>query len=201
LSKAVAIANDADPDLLANFDNARLVPANVIEPATHWIDEHTIEHYFVDEDGNKIGDGKSISVTIPTHGEYIVIRTKALLDGQPFPDDLKGGASRAGYDTPDPSLNYYGWVHNEGVISKIGIHIHATFDVFNKRWPNPSAEQEDANASGLINMKSKYGFFYYGKPDENGITEYILHCPLDYSRVNDDGNFLVQRSHCMLHQG
>ena len=38
LSKAVAIANDADPDLLANFDNARLVPASVVELATNWLD-------------------------------------------------------------------------------------------------------------------------------------------------------------------
>ena len=189
LSKAVAIANDADPDLLANFDNARLVPANVIEPATHWIDEHTIEHYFVDEDGNKIGDGKSISITIPTHGEFIIIRTKALLDGQPFPDDLKGGMPRAGDDTPNPSLNYYGWVHNEGLISKIGIHIHATFDVFHNRWPNPSAEGEGRDAFGLVNPTSEYGFILTAKPYENGITEYVLHCPLDYDRVNDEGNF------------
>lgn len=192
LSKAVAIANDADPDLLANFDNARLVPANVIEPATHWIDEHTIEHYFVDEDGNKIGDGKSISVTIPTHGEYIVIRTKALLDGQPFPDDLRGGDARAGDDTPDPSLNYYGWVHNEGVISKTGIHTHATFDVFHNRWPNPSAEQEGRDAFGLVDpVDNQYGTYNAISNSEDGITVHVLHCPLDYSHVDETANFHI----------
>lgn len=111
LSKAVAIANDADPDLLANFDNARLVPANVIEPATHWIDEHTIEHYFVDEDGNNIGT--DLNIVVPKDAAYYMLRTKALLDGQPFPDDMKGGSTYADDQHPYES----DWVHNFGNIS------------------------------------------------------------------------------------
>ena len=100
LSKAVAIANDADPDLLANFDNARLVPANVIEPATHWIDEHTIEHYFVDENGNNLGT--DITVVVPLHARYLPITTKTLIDGECPTAEFKGGKTDS-HSTQDRS--------------------------------------------------------------------------------------------------
>lgn len=188
LSKAVAIANDADEDLLADFANARLVPASVVEPGVHWIDEHTIEHYFVDDSGNIIGDGSSLSVSIPNHGEFFIVKTKALLDGSPFPQETYGGSAHSGDDTPDPSVDYFGWVHNEGIISEDGIHIHATLDVYGDRWPNPSAEQEDRSDYGLVNPTSEYRSTG-NSPDENGITTFLFHCPLDYSRVNEVGNF------------
>lgn len=187
LSKAVAIANDADPDLLTNFDNARLVPASVIEPATNWLDEHTVEHYFVDEDGNKIDDGKSLSITLPQHGEVIVVRTKALLDGQPFPDDLKGGHVASGDDTPDPSASYH-WVHNDGIISNYPYHTHASFDIYGNKLPTYDQYLWTNDDYGMMLLvRNKYGSILGKEQDENGITTRVITCPLDYSRANMPG--------------
>lgn len=123
LSKAVAIANDANPDLLANFDNARLVPASVIEQNTHWIDEHVIEHYFVDENGNNIGT--SLNITVPKSAAYYIVRTKALLDGQPFPSYMMGGMSYADDQHPMD----FDWVHNMGNISYLTQNRYSDFEM------------------------------------------------------------------------
>lgn len=187
LSKAVAIANDANPDLLANFENNRLVSASLIEKTTHWLDEHIVEHYFVDENGNKIGDGKSLSITLPQHGEVLVVRTKALLDGQPFPDDVKGGHTAGGDDTPDPEGGYSDWVHNDGVISTYPYHIHARFDVHGNELPTCDQYTWERDDYGLIDPTSYFGSVFNQIKDKNGISTYVLICPLDYSRANMPG--------------
>lgn len=76
LSKAVAIANDADPDLLANFDNARLVPASVVEPAAH----AEVLHFFCDENGNNLGTDYTINV-LEGQGAFVVY-TRILVNGE-----------------------------------------------------------------------------------------------------------------------
>lgn len=174
LSKSVAIANDADPDLLANFDNARLVPASVVEPATHWIDEHTVEHYFVDENGNKIGNGDVLNITLPRHGEIIVVRTKALLDGQPFPEYMKGGQ-----DTDDPSHHTPDnrWIDNEGCISEKDYNVHSN------NTSTPASR-------GMIKLANSAGNFVWVKDDSNGITNHVINCPIGYTYENTPGQLV-----------
>ena len=76
LSKAVAIANDANSDLLDSFANNRLVPANVIEKATH----AEVLHFFCDENGNNLGTDYTINV--PEGQGAFVFYTRILVDGQ-----------------------------------------------------------------------------------------------------------------------
>ena len=111
LSKAVAIANDADADLLADFADARLVPANVVEPGTHWIDEHTIDHYFVDENGDRYGedDDPDITMAVPLHAKLFVIRTKTLIDGEAPTQEFKGDYADS-HDSQDRSV----WTRPQG---------------------------------------------------------------------------------------
>ena len=173
LSKAVAIANDADPDLLANFDNARLVPANVIEPATHWIDEHTIEHYFVDENGNNIGT--NLNITVPKGAAYYIIRTKALLDGQPFPSYMMGGMTYADDQHPYD----YDWVHNQGNISYLTHNRYSDFrmDIY---WL--------ANVSTIHEGTSGH----WPETHDDGITEFLIKfqdVADDDDRWGTDGKF------------
>ena len=58
LSKAVAIANDADEDLLVNYSDNRLVPASVVEQAA----KAEVLHFFCDENGNNLGTNYTIDV-------------------------------------------------------------------------------------------------------------------------------------------
>lgn len=171
LSKAVAIANDANPDLLVNFDNARLVPASVIEQNSHWLDEHTITHIFVDENGNQIGDGKTLNVVLPEHGSIILIRTKALLDGQPFPDYMKGGSSYA--DEQHPMDPY--WIHNEGCISEEGYNVYSDYQ----------PTDEDA---GMIDRVGTYDTSFWPRESSPGITTHIVECPVNYRYANVPGH-------------
>lgn len=76
LSKAVAIANDANPEPIENYENNRLVPASVIEPATHV----EVLHFFCDENGNNLGTDYTINV--PEGQGAFVVYTRILIDGQ-----------------------------------------------------------------------------------------------------------------------
>lgn len=76
LSKAVAIANDADEDLLADFTDSRLVPASVVEQAV----KAEVLHFFCDENGNDLGTNYTIDV--PEGQGAFVVYTRILIDGQ-----------------------------------------------------------------------------------------------------------------------
>ena len=76
LSKAVAIANDANPDLLASFANNRLVPASVVEKAAH----AEVLHFFCDENGNNLGT--NYTVNVPEGQGAFVVYTRILVNGQ-----------------------------------------------------------------------------------------------------------------------
>ena len=166
LSKAVAIANNANPDLLTNFDNARLVPASVIEQNIHWIDEHTIQHYFVDEDGNRYGyeDNPNVTFGVPVHARYYVVWTKTTIDNQPPTAEFKGGDTETN-STQDRSK----WTRPQGPWADC------------KRWDikytqDPQYTQHIPYNSGVIQSGgwSNEGIQLDAETDSNGMSKYLL---------------------------
>ena len=71
LSKAVAIDNGANPDPLANFDNARLVPASIVEKQGGGEGPFTVT--FINYDGSELQTGvyeKDETITPPPTPSY-----------------------------------------------------------------------------------------------------------------------------------
>lgn len=126
LSKAVAIANDANPDLLTNFDNSRLVPASVVEKAAH----AEVLHFFCDENGNNLGT--DYTVNVPEGQGAFVVYTRILVNGQ-TPDISWFEQRNWSYDPvaeswyPDPESSIGDNFSYEGNMDSRGIFKHVIY--------------------------------------------------------------------------